>query len=371
MVRLMVQSLKVVTILAMAVIVAIGGRQFFDYYLDQQADPLTGRLVQVSVGEDESGDAIAAKLHDEGLIRSEAVFTTQLRLNSGQLRPGDYSLRYGMSVAQIIDRISDDGDTEEDQAAAAADESNQPAQQLTIPEGLRIEQIADLVAETGLIAGGADAFIAATEQDWTSQYAFLADNPTGSLEGYLFPDTYTIAPTMTAEDVVAMMLDLFDQKFTAAMRDRAVAMGLDVHRVVTVASIVERETGDAPERPEIAATYLNRLESEVTNYRLEADPTVQYVLGTPADWWPVIEPDVPKSAAAESLYNTYINQGIPPGPICNPGLAAINAVLEPAAVDYLFFVAKDDGTGTHVFATTYDEHLQNIEIYQNTGGGGG
>jgi UPF0755 protein len=368
-VRLMVQSLKVVTILAMAVIVAIGGRQFFDYYLDQQADPLTGRLVQVSISEDETSDAIATKLHDGGLIRSEAVFTTQLRLTSGQLRPGDYSLRRGMSVAQIVDRISDDGDTDEDEAAAASDVSNEPAQQVTIPEGLRIEQIANLVGDTGLIEGGADAFIEATQEDWTSQYDFLADNPTGSIEGYLFPDTYTISPAMNAEDVVAAMLDLFGQKVTPEMRSRADAMGLTMHQVVTLASIVERETADAGERDEIAATYLNRLESEVTNFRLEADPTVQYVLGTPAEWWPVIEPDVPRSAAADSLYNTYTNQGIPPGPICNPGVAAISAVLEPAEVDYLFFVAKDDGTGTHVFASTYEEHLQNIEIYQNSDAG--
>ncbi|MGI8643670.1 MAG: endolytic transglycosylase MltG, partial [Thermomicrobiales bacterium] len=188
-------------------------------------------------------------------------------------------------------------------------------------------------------------------------------------EGYLFPDTYTISPTMNAEDVVATMLDLFDQKVTPEMRSRADAMGLTMHQVVTIASIVERETADAGERDEIAATYLNRLESEVTNFSLGADPTVQYVLGTPEDWWPVIEPDVPNSEAATSPYNTYQNQGLPPGPIANPGLASINAVLEPAEVDYLFFVAKDDGTGMHAFASSFAEHNENVEIYQNSNAG--
>lgn len=363
----MVQSLKIVTIIAMAVIVAVGGRQFFDYYLDQQADPRTGRLVRVSVGEEDGGDEIAARLREEGLIRSEAVFTTQLRLTSGQLRPGNYNLRHGMSVPQIIDRITDDGDTEEDEAEAAAEIS---AQQVTIPEGYRIEQIAETIGETGLIEGGAEAFIEATEQDWSEQFSFLADNPTDSLEGYLFPDTYTISSTMSADDVVSEMLQTFDEKVTPEMRERAQSMGLTVHEVVTLASIVERETADPAERALIAATYLNRLESEVTNFSLGADPTVQYVLGTPDDWWPTLEPDVPNSEAAESPYNTYQNQGFPPGPISNPGLASIQAVLEPAEADYLFFVAKDDGTGTHVFATSFEEHQQNIDLYQNGGGEG-
>lgn len=364
----MMQSLKVVTIIAMAVVVAVGGRQFFDYYMDQQSDPRTGRLVRLSIGEEDGGDEIAKRLHDEGLIRSEMVFTTQLRLTSGQLRPGTYNLRQGMSVPQIIDRITDDGDTEEDESAAASEVF---AEQVTIPEGYRIEQIAETIGETGLIDGGAEAFIEATGQDWTEQFEFLADNPTDSLEGYLFPNTYTISSTMSAEDVVLMMLETFDANFTPEMRDRAREMGLTPHEVVTLASIVERETADPAERSIIAATYLNRLESEVTNYSLGADPTVQYVLGTPDDWWPTLEPDVPNSEEAASPYNTYQNQGLPPGPIANPGLASIKAVLEPAQVDYLFFVAKDDGTGTHAFASTFEEHNQNVDQYQNAGGEGG
>ncbi len=367
MVRFMVQSLKVATIVAMAVVVAVGGRQFFDYYVDRQADPAAGRPVAFSVGEEEDGAVIGTRLREAGLIRSEFYFSSQLRLTSGQLRPGEYTLRRGMSVNQIIDRITDDGDAAQDDAQNAADASAPRGDQITFPEGLRMEEFAAIIEDSGLIEGGGDAFLEAARQDWSGEFDFLAGAP--SVEGFLFPDTYTLTTEMTAEDVVRQMLQQFDAVFTEDLRRQAEDRGLTTLEVVTLASIVERETADPSERGRIAGTYLNRVDSADTNGTFGADPTVQYVLGTEADWWPELEPDQPtEDPATDSPYNTYRYSGFPPGPICSPGQASLEAAVNPEDVPYLYFVARNDGTGLHEFAETYDQHLINIETYQNGGG---
>lgn len=135
---------------------------------------------------------------------------------------------------------------------------------------------------------------------------------------------------------------------------------MTIHEVVTLASIIEREAAVDEERPLISAVYHNRLEQGM---RLEADPTAVYVIGDADDWWPELQRD--QASGIDSPYNTYLNEGLPPGPICNPGIAAIRAALYPEPVDYLFFVAKNDGTDTHAFTADYDEHLANIDRYQN------
>ncbi|MEJ7762779.1 MAG: endolytic transglycosylase MltG [Thermomicrobiales bacterium] len=365
-VRFMVQSLKVVTILAMAIGVAVGGRQFFDYYVDRQADPATGRPVAFSVGEEDDGAVIAVRLQESGLIRSEFYFSSQLRVTSGQLRPGEYTLRRGMSVNQIIDRITDDGDAAEDDAQNAADASAPRGDQVTFQEGLRLEEFAAIVEDSGLIEGGGEAFLEAARQDWSGEFDFLAGAP--SVEGFLFPDTYTLTTEMAAEDVVRQMLQQFDAVFTADLRRQAEDRGLTVLEVVTLASIVERETADPSERGTIAGTYLNRVDSVDTNGTFGADPTVQYILGTEADWWPELEPDQQFAPETDTPYNTYVASGFPPGPICNPGQASLEAAVNPEEVPFLYFVARNDGTGLHEFAETYDQHLINIELYQNGGG---
>ncbi|CAN5455634.1 hypothetical protein BH09CHL1_BH09CHL1_34290 [soil metagenome] len=140
-------------------------------------------------------------------------------------------------------------------------------------------------------------------------------------------------------------------------------MGLSVRDVLALASIVEREAAVSPERPIIAQVYLNRLEIGMT---LDADPTVQYALGKEGDWWPELGSN--DTSNTDSPYNAYQNQGLPPGPICNPGLDSILGVLNPSGDDYIFFVAKGDGT--HAFTNDYAEHEQNIEQYQNQQNGG-
>ena len=194
---------------------------------------------------------------------------------------------------------------------------------------------------------------------------FLADRPAGSptdLEGFLFPDTYQFPKDSEATRVVSIMLQNWDRRVSADLREKAAARGLTLYEVVTLASIVEREAVVDGERPTIAGVYLNRLAREM---RLEADPTVQYALGrdaTTGRWWTPLTIDQVQNT--DSPYNTYRVGGLPPGPICNPGLASIRAVANPEQTDYLYFVAnKRAGDGSHIFALTFDEHLANVRQY--------
>jgi UPF0755 protein len=151
------------------------------------------------------------------------------------------------------------------------------------------------------------------------------------------------------------MLANFDAKVTAEMRAQATAQGYDLHDVVVLASIVEREAVIADERPTIASVYLNRLDVGI---KLDADPTIQYALGAAGNWWPQITAE--QYASVNSPWNTYLNAGLPPGPIANPGLGSIQAVLNPAQTDFIFFMRDCDADdGSHLFATTEEQHLAN------------
>jgi UPF0755 protein len=188
----------------------------------------------------------------------------------------------------------------------------------------------------------------------------LASRPAGAtLQGFLFPNTYDVPPHFGGKAFARLMVDSLNRAFTPAMRARAHAEGLNVFKVLTLASIVEREARVASERPTIASVYLNRLRIGMP---LQADPTVQYVVGTPRDWWPVLTLD---QLRVQDPYNTYVNKGLPPGPIANPGLASIRAVLNPASTHFLFFVAR--GHGRHAFAVTYQQQCANQMKYQHVG----
>jgi UPF0755 protein len=223
---------------------------------------------------------------------------------------------------------------------------------LTIPEGRRLEEIADLAAEIGI---DRDEFmaLAATPASGAQEFGefdFLQNRPAGAtLEGYLFPDTYRLPQNASARDLIERMLANFDAKVTPA------AQGRELYEVIVVASIVEREAVLAEERSTIASVYLNRLD---VGMHLDADPTIQYALGQPGDWWPEITIDHYQSV--DSPWNTYLNTDLPPGPIANPGLGSIQAVLTPDDSDFYFFMRDCDANdGSHFFAVNQDEHLAN------------
>ena len=344
MLRPIVQSLKILTIAVMAVLIATGGRSAFNYAVGRTADDDAGRAVRIEITEDDDAGAVADKLADAGMIRSKLLFQAQLRMTSGELKADKYTLRKGMTIPEIIDRIT---------GAVAAE--LEPVQfKVTIPEGWRKEQIYEEAADAG-VDGGVEAMQEAAETLDVSRYDFLQERPEGAtLEGYLFPDTYTFVSNEPANNLLKM-LDNFNAQVTPEMRQRAREMNLSLHDVVTLASIVEREAQVPSERPIIAAVYLNRIEQGI---RLEADPTISYAVGKSPEWW--APPSIEQLEGVDSPYNTYKVDGLPPGPIANPGFASIQAVLYPEDVPYIYLLAKQDGSGEHVFATTAEEHNANL-----------
>ncbi len=199
-------------------------------------------------------------------------------------------------------------------------------------------------------------------------HPLLADRPAGqSYEGYLFPGTYYLLDNTTPTELIQLMLDSMARHLPPNYQELAQQQGLTFYEVLTVASIVEREAALDSERPLIASVYLNRLRGKGDTRLLQADPTVQYAMGyqeAANQWWksPVA---LEEYSGVDSPYNTYLYPGLPPGPIASPSLESIEAVLQPAQTDYLFFVCASPGCsgGNHVFATSYDEHLQNVAAY--------
>ncbi|MBS1252703.1 MAG: Endolytic murein transglycosylase [Anaerolineales bacterium] len=295
----------------------------------------------------ETATQIAQLLEAEGLIRDANLFKALLRVHGvdTRLEAGDYQLRRNMSMIEIMETLQT---------------GRPPTVFLTIPEGWRAGQIADWLASKEL--ADADRFLELVQAGAGFEPESRPEGAT-SLEGYLFPDTYEFDSGATAADVIDRLLATFDARFTHEMRQQAEAHGLSIHEAVTLASIIEREAQIADERELISGVFHNRLEAGM---HLNADPTVQYAFGyqaSPGEWWK--RPLYLEDLEVESPYNTYVHIGLPPGPICNPGLAALQAAVDPADTEYYYFVANDiAGDGSHVFARTLEEHSANIDKYR-------
>jgi UPF0755 protein len=305
-----------------------------------------GESIIITIQEGQSAQEVGENLEDEGVISSGLLFRVLVALEGyeDKLVAGDYEFEKGMPTLEVIERVR------HGQTAPLV---------VTIREGVRAEEIAEIMEDKKVIS--AEDFLEAINI-WY-EFSFLYTKPYwANLEGYLFPDTYFFNRNMTAEEVVEQILENFDQRLDSELRDEAAVAGLSVHTVLTLASIVEREAQVPEERPIIAGVFLKRLRRGMP---LEADPTVQYALGNdPASvakygYWK--EELTQADLEVDSPYNTYRITGLPPGPICNPGLDSIRAVIRPEETDYLYFVARADGS--HVFAETLEEHLSNIEQY--------
>jgi UPF0755 protein len=355
-VRILTQSLKIITILVMAVVAVAGAVWFFDYW--QNRDPSdAGRPVVLEVTAEDDSGTVAEKLEDGDLIRFPFYFETRMRLEDVDLRPGVYTLRKGMSTLDIIDAITVEAVATGDESPEAAGSEAQVLE-VTLIEGQRAEQFGEAIEGAGY-PNGTQVFMDAVRDPAVRQgWDFLKDVPAdASLDGFLFPDTYTFTTDYTGADLVSMLLSRFDERVTSETRDTFADQGLSVYDAITVASIVEREAAVTEERPTIAAVYLNRLAQDPPML-LNADPTIQYAVGGPGNWWPA--PLTNEQLEIDSPYNTYVHEGLPPTPISNPGIASIQAVGQPADVDYLYFFALQDDSGEHVFATTYEEHQANV-----------
>jgi UPF0755 protein len=364
-------SLMLVTLTVMLTVAACGGSggdRVLKTYLNANEDALylptsiDDSPVRFEVQPGTPARAIGQQLLEAGLISDDLLFEAYVRVNglASQLEAGTFILNPAMTMIEIAEILQ---------------HAETTSVTITIPEGWRLEQQVEYLADAEIFDDPAEleAYSSAVitgdlSAVDASRYLFLQDRPAGaSLEGYLFPDTYEV-PAMgaTPADVLSRQLDVFAQRVLPAY-ESAVASGtttLDLYTVLTVASIVEREAVIPEERPDIAGVYLNRLAQGI---RLEADPTVQYAMGYQPEsgqWWktPVF---LEEYSSVISPYNTYLNDGLPPGPIASPGLSSIEAVLNPGQHDYLYFVATPDGSGAHVFASTFEEHAANVQKYQS------
>ncbi len=281
--------------------------------------------------------AIGAKLVEAGVVSDPLTFRLALWRSgiSRQLKAGEYRFDSPMSALDVVHKI------------ARGEVYLRP---ITFPEGLTIDDMAALFEAHGF--GPAASFKAAAGD--RSLIADL-DPQARDLEGYLFPETYSLTRHTSASDLVRMMVHRFRQVFTP-LAGEAAADGLSVRQVVTLASIVEKEAGKPEERPLVAAVYLNRLH---IGMGLQCDPTVIYALRRAGRYNGNLTRE---NLAWPSPYNTYLHSGLPPGPIAAPGRSSLEAAVRPAAADYLYFVSRNDGT--HVFARTLDEHNRNVFRYQ-------
>lgn len=225
---------------------------------------------------------------------------------------------------------------------------------LTIPEGWRMEQVAEKIYQINPSIQPSTFLEVATDIPDGVTVSFDLQ-PTGTLEGFLFPDTYSLELETTAEELITMMLLNFEQKMTPELRQGFEDQGLSLYQAVVLASIVEREAVVPDERPRIAAVFLNRLR---IGMNLDADPTVQYAIAPSGegDWWPQLSL---QNLQIDSPFNTYQFPGLPPTPIASPGLDSLAAVAFPVSSSELYFRAMCDGSGRHVFAETFEDHQQN------------
>lgn len=290
---------------------------------------LSGGETYLPVEQGESLDSILAGLTHLGLVRHSSEFRAYL-IYSGidtRIQPGEFYFPAGLSEIEVADMLSG------------------PASQLTtvsILAGWRAEEITENLSGIGL---SLDPGI------------FLEIIRNENKEGYLFPGNYQVDREISPQGLVDQIYENFISHISQDFESRVRDQGLTMHEAVILASIVEREAVVDEEKPIIASVFLNRLKM---NINLGADPTVQYALGfneAQSTWW--TNPLSLDDLKLPSSYNTYVNPGLPPGPICNPGLSALQAVANPAETTYLYFRAACDGSGLHIFAETFEEHLGN------------
>lgn len=292
----------------------------------------------IEAGDDAS--LIASRLKALRLIKDTKIFINYLSWTGKDvsLQIGQYELSPSLSAIEISEIF---------QSTALSDIS------LTIFPGWRIEEIGTALSTSGAFIDSVDFIRAAYNPQFSNDLI-----PSGSsAEGYLFPGTYIFSRNVSIDQLFQIVINKFQSYITSEYITSFTEKGLTLHEAITLASIIQRESMEEIEMGKIASVFLNRLEMGM---KLQADPTIQYAIGydeIQQSWWRI--PLRYSDLDFESSYNTYLYPGLPPGPICNPGLNAIAAVAYPEYTPYLYFQARCDGSGFHNFATTYEEHLTN------------
>ena len=324
--------------IAAFILIGMGGLYFLAEYGRTQLEPMAAtaapQLFEVQPGS--TFRSVPNRLQQNGLIRNArlAVWLGRYKEMDGRLHVGQYELSPHQSTEEILEAIT---------------EGRIKTWRVTLPEGSRSDEIAERLEASGLVER--EQFKAALGNQRLAEDLGV---PAVNFEGYLYPDTYWLPRGLSSEEVVRILVEQFDRVWEAEIQPQAAQAGLSRNEVVTLASIVEKETAASLERPRIAAVFLNRLEKGM---RLETDPTVIYGIE-----------DFDGNLRRRHLndkknpYNTYQHFGLPPGPIASPGLAALQSVVNPEENDYLYFVSKNDGT--HKFSKTYAEHVEAVNKHQ-------
>jgi UPF0755 protein len=311
-------------------LVAMGAFLWLNRPMDGSTPP---RLLEIPPGTPFA--QVSHVLHQNHLIHSKWFFTVLGRVRGvdRKIIPGEYELHAGMRPTEVLNKLI---------------KGEVYLYALTIPEGYTVVQIADILDQKNL-ASKQDILRLNRDQEFIQSLNVQAP----SLEGYLFPDTYHFSRYTPPESIIRIFVNRFHDVVTSSLKDRATSMGMTFQEVLTLASVVEKETGLASERPLVSGVFHNRLQMGIP---LQSDPTVIYALES-------FDGNIRKSdLSVNSPYNTYKVRGLPPGPIANPGLAAIHAALYPTKTDFVYFVSRNDGS--HHFSVTLAEHNNAVDRFQ-------
>lgn len=301
--------------------------------LQSESEHPPAKIVVISEGA--TFHQAAALLEQQQLIKSRLAFVFMGKAQEAErkIHPGEYELNAAMPPAEILSKLLS---------------GRVVLHSVTIPEGYALTQIADVLADHR-ITDRADFLRLVSDKTFIKSLGIAAE----SLEGYLYPDTYRFARSTSAKEVIKAMVDQLGQIMTQEWKDRAKDIHMTVHEILTLASVIEKETGAGEERPQISSVFHNRLRKKIP---LQSDPTVIYGL-------PNFDGNLHKKDLSHpSPYNTYRWAGLPPGPIASPGAESIRAALYPTLSPYLYFVSKNDGT--HQFSATLVEHNKAVDKYQ-------
>ncbi len=340
---------RFVAIVALLLVIFLGAAAVLNYLYNNMLEPVDPSAVEeyevVEVPSGANAETIAGILEEENLIHNQLVFRIFVRRYNlgGSFIAGEYLLSPSMSLNEIVSKIQS-GDVHAETVW------------FTIPEGYTVEQIAARLENEGLAESEKFLDLAGNPPEgMLENFPFLMeiDNPDIRylLEGYLFPDTYEIYADAGEEDIIWIMLGRLDNTVDEDKWLRIEELDTTLHEILTIASLVEREGRVDHERSRIAGVIYNRL---AIGQRLQIDATIQYILGETKEFLTFADLEIP------SPYNTYQNDGLPPGPIAASGVLSIEAALYPEDTDYYFYNYKYDGTGEHYFSHTYEEHLRNV-----------
>lgn len=330
---------KLLLVLSMVFLLS-GCSQIMDSLYEPVDSPEEAKTIYLTIPDGGTVSEVASQLDEEKIISTSLAFKNYMENEglSGDIRTGEFELNSSMSIAEIAAIITEPQEGRE-------------SVRVTFPEGYEVKDIIARLQENGLAQDEEHFRDVLVNYPFPNEFLKEVDR-SHFLEGYLFPDTYDFFVDESDEEIIQRMLNNFEAKYTETYKTRQEELGISLNELMTLASIIEREARVDEEFKTISSVFHNRIDISMP---LQACSTVQYILGERKPVLSIADTQI------DSPYNTYQIPGLPPGPIAQPSLRAIEAALYPDQTDYLFFVLKDESMGSHYFARTYEEHLQNAE----------